>query len=216
MLAVASCRGWRAGPRIRAPLASFPQPSRGPAERPAPVYQLDGEKQCQACCKMLSAFPDAGWLIPTDSLLTFGRVVRFKSGLEGWAGQRKGQRPSGPDLHLQETGDWNEQAPFSWGGLWNLECSTWRRQRIAKVLNIRQNFCQDHVPPILYFSNCIFLWVNSLFSNIAFLALISMKTWFAVMFFLIQIKINTWGTSRQSSGVLLPVQRVWVRSLVGS
>lgn len=119
------------GPVIRAPWPPSPNPSRGPAERSAPVYQLMREKQCQACCKMLSAFPwmQAGADPNRDSLCwTFGRVVRFKSGLEGWAGQRKGQRPSGPDLHLQETGDWNEQAPFSLGGLWNLECSTWRRQ----------------------------------------------------------------------------------------
>lgn len=151
--------GWRYRSSDKGPLASFPNPSRGPAERSAPVYQLMGEKQCQACCKMLSAFPwmQWGWSQQRFSLLDFwkkGSEIQVRPWRLGRA-EKRTKRPSGPDLHLQETGV-DEQAPFSLGGLWNLECSTWRRQSDCQYSISDKISARTMYHPYYIFRNCIF------------------------------------------------------------
>lgn len=167
------------GPVIRAP---WPPSLTLPEvlQRSAPVYQLMREKQCQACCKMLSAFP---WmqteLIPTE-ILSVGlleRVVRFKSGLEKVGQGREKGKGLLDQICTYKKQEIGMNSSFLFGRTMESRMFYLKETEWLPVLNIRQNFCQDHVPPILYFSNCISLWVNSLFSNIAFLALISMKSW---------------------------------------
>ena len=217
-------RGEGTGPVIRAPWPPSPNPSKGPAERSAPVYQLMGERPVPDLLQdalYISLDAGWGWSEQRFSLLDFWKGSEIQ--VRPWKLGRAEKRTKVFQTRSAST----RNRRLEWAGSFlfgrTVECRMLylKETEWLPVLTYQKKFLPGPCNTHTIFFILYFLWINSLFLSLAFLALISVKwrIWHvSYMFFLIQIKINTWGTSPaiQWLSLCLPMQRVWVWSLLGS